>query len=175
MRSVALVGGIFIPFASSFFLSSSPSRVPVLRVRPHENLLSVEPIFKKGSINLRQTPEDSNSFVEDLPMKSLVTIIGSTTSAVVAGTFYCILAYKRDALMVSFFIGAISNGILSKVLKKILDQERPAELKESELNLPPSDNGKLVGTRLQYSASLPTSFIILTIFFCFQLEWSPCI
>ena len=64
-------------------------------------------------------------------------------SAVVAGTVYIVLAWawKRDALMVSFFMGSISNGILSKVLKKILKQERPAELMESDLDLPPSDNG----------------------------------
>jgi membrane-associated phospholipid phosphatase len=51
--------------------------------------------------------------------------IGGTTSMVVAGTFFTILAYQRDALMVSFFIGSILNGILSKVLKKVLNQDRP--------------------------------------------------
>lgn len=76
-----------------------------------------------------------------LIMNTLLTTIGSTTSALVAGTFYAVLAYRRDALMVSFFMGAISNGILSKVLKKVLNQERPAELNESNLKLKPSDGG----------------------------------
>lgn len=72
-----------------------------------------------------------------------LTKVGSTTSALVAGTFFLSLAYHRDALMVSFFIGAISNGILSKVLKKLLKQERPVALQQTAdtMELPPSDNG----------------------------------
>jgi len=44
---------------------------------------------------------------------------------VVAGTFFIVLCYKRDALVISFFFGAIGNAILGKVLKKILKIERP--------------------------------------------------
>jgi membrane-associated phospholipid phosphatase len=77
--------------------------------------------------------------------KSVISVIidtvGSTTSVLVAGTFYAFLCYQRDAFMVSFFIGAISNGILSKVLKKVLKQSRPAELDVSLMKLAPSDNG----------------------------------
>ncbi|CAJ1944319.1 unnamed protein product [Cylindrotheca closterium] len=58
-------------------------------------------------------------------MSPVLKFIGKTTSTVVAGTFFVILAWQRDALMVSFFVGAISNGILSKVLKKAIRQERP--------------------------------------------------
>ncbi len=54
----------------------------------------------------------------------------------VAITFFVFLAVKRDALMVSFFIGAINNGILSKVLKKLLNQERPAEISETVKDKP---------------------------------------
>lgn len=71
----------------------------------------------------------------------LFQLIGKTTSILVAGTFFIVLAYKRDALMVSFFIGAISNGILSKILKKVLKQERPAELDTTDMVVKPSDNG----------------------------------
>lgn len=85
----------------------------------------------------QEEKEDSQLLI----MNTLLTTIGSTTSALVAGTFYAVLAYRRDALMVSFFMGAISNGILSKVLKKVLNQERPAELNESNLKLKPSDGG----------------------------------
>ncbi|KAG7350971.1 PAP2 superfamily protein [Nitzschia inconspicua] len=72
---------------------------------------------------------------------TVVEKIGSTTSILVAGTFYAVLCYQRDAFMVSFFVGAISNGILSKVLKKVLKQSRPAELDASSMELAPSDNG----------------------------------
>jgi membrane-associated phospholipid phosphatase len=81
--------------------------------------------------------------------------IGKTTSMVVAGTFFAVLAYQRDALMLSFFLGAIFNGILSKVLKKVVNQERPVRggprqeegqeegqvLLLDEEDLSPSDNG----------------------------------
>jgi membrane-associated phospholipid phosphatase len=77
---------------------------------------------------------------ESLPVAAL-RLVGSTTSAVVALTFFGVLAYQRDALMVSFFIGAISNGILSKVAKKVLKQARPANLDAASLDLVPSDNG----------------------------------
>lgn len=66
---------------------------------------------------------------------------GASTSLVVSGTFFAALAYYRDALMVSFFIGAIGNAILGKVLKRILNQERPAELDTIEMKLKPSDMG----------------------------------
>lgn len=70
----------------------------------------------------------SESLNETVPLNNVVLWIGSTTSMFVAVTFFALLAVKRDALMVSFFIGAINNGILSKVLKKLLNQERPAEI-----------------------------------------------
>eukprot|EP00545_Synedropsis_sp_CCMP1620_P008092 CAMPEP_0119007242 /NCGR_PEP_ID=MMETSP1176-20130426/2883_1 /TAXON_ID=265551 /ORGANISM="Synedropsis recta cf, Strain CCMP1620" /LENGTH=209 /DNA_ID=CAMNT_0006959357 /DNA_START=124 /DNA_END=753 /DNA_ORIENTATION=+ len=68
---------------------------------------------------LGDNPSVRNSFSNTL------YAIGGSTSIVVAGTFFAVLALQRDALMVSFFIGAITNGVLSKVLKKILNQDRP--------------------------------------------------
>jgi hypothetical protein len=91
--------------------------------------------LERNSIILSQSSKGSEE--EDMILKSIMKRIGKSTSAVVAGTFYAVLAYKRDGLMVSFFIGAISNGILSKVLKKTFNQDRPTELSESELDLPP--------------------------------------
>ena len=70
-----------------------------------------------------------------------LSAIGASTSFVVSAVFFVVLAWQRDALMVSFFIGAISNGILSKVLKKIINQTRPAELETADLKLKPSDGG----------------------------------
>lgn len=54
-----------------------------------------------------------------------LTIVGKSTSALVSVTFFTVLAYKRDAFMLSFFIGSICNAVLGKVLKRILNQERP--------------------------------------------------
>lgn len=80
---------------------------------------------------------------------SIVTKIGSTTSMFVAGTFFVALCYKRDALMISFFAGAICNAIFGKVLKKLLKIERPnVAIDETAMDknlVPtidrPSDNG----------------------------------
>lgn len=71
----------------------------------------------------------------------VLNAIGSSTTVVVAAAFMVALAWLRDALMVSFFIGAISNGILSKILKRIINQTRPAELEKADLKLKPNDNG----------------------------------
>jgi membrane-associated phospholipid phosphatase len=71
-----------------------------------------------------------------------IKAIGSTTTILVSALFFAVLAWKRDALMVSFFIGAISNGILSKVLKRIINQTRPPELEHvNDIHLKPEDNG----------------------------------
>jgi hypothetical protein len=70
-----------------------------------------------------------------------ISTVGSTTSAVVSVVFFAVLAWKRDAFMVSFFLGSIANGILSKVLKKILNQSRPEALQSVSMKLKPSDGG----------------------------------
>ena len=91
----------------------------------------------KGNAGDEDSP-DSPSILD-----VLITKIGSTTSMVVAGTFFVVLCYKRDALMVSFFLGSISNAIFGKVLKKILKIERPdVALSEDVPEIDqPSDNG----------------------------------
>lgn len=71
----------------------------------------------------------------------MVEAVGSTTSILVAGTFYAFFCYRRDALIVSFFVGAISNGIVSKLLKRVLNEKRPAGLDVSTMDIAPSDNG----------------------------------
>lgn len=80
--------------------------------------------------------DTSESLNDTSSLNNAVLSIGSTTSMFVAITFFVLLAVKRDALMVSFFIGAINNGILSKVLKKLLNQERPAEISETVKDKP---------------------------------------
>ncbi|CAB9526225.1 PAP2 superfamily [Seminavis robusta] len=67
--------------------------------------------------------------------------IGASTSIVVSGTFFVALAYYRDALMITFFMGAIGNAVLGKILKRILNQERPQELDTVDMKLKPSDKG----------------------------------
>jgi len=68
--------------------------------------------------------------------------VGSSTSLLVSLVFFVFLAVKRDALMVSFFLGAITNGIFSKVLKKILNQDRPPQQQQLSSNQPSKPNDK---------------------------------
>jgi len=58
--------------------------------------------------------------------RPFLALVGSSTSTVVAGTFFLVLSYRRDAYMLTFFIGSILNAIASKLLKRLLDQDRPA-------------------------------------------------
>lgn len=81
-------------------------------------------------------------------LETIVGSIGSTTSTVVAGTFFAALCYKRDALMVVFFLGAIGNAVFGKVLKKLLNIKRPEESNNKNNNNGtngavdrPNDNG----------------------------------
>jgi membrane-associated phospholipid phosphatase len=79
---------------------------------------------------------DSNGIV-----RSVLHAVGATTSLVVSWLFFVALAYQRDALMVSFFIGSIGNAIAGKILKRVLNQERPAELETVDMKLKPGDKG----------------------------------
>eukprot|EP00527_Entomoneis_sp_CCMP2396_P000030 CAMPEP_0198148518 /NCGR_PEP_ID=MMETSP1443-20131203/41732_1 /TAXON_ID=186043 /ORGANISM="Entomoneis sp., Strain CCMP2396" /LENGTH=263 /DNA_ID=CAMNT_0043813215 /DNA_START=410 /DNA_END=1201 /DNA_ORIENTATION=+ len=78
----------------------------------------------------------------DSNMNPIVALIGGTTSAVVAAIFYAVLAWKRDGIMVAFFLGSIANAVMSKVLKKLIAQTRPEGLDLStKVRLKPSDGG----------------------------------
>ena len=85
-------------------------------------------------------PPETNNDNGSLPQK-LLYAIGGSTSIVVSGSFFVALAYYRDALMITFFIGSIGNAVLGKVLKRILNQERPSELDTVDMKLKPSDKG----------------------------------
>ena len=100
---------------------------------PHQNLNQIK------SLQQANNSEQSSSYDSSNEMLSK---IGSSTSTVVAGTFFLVLAYQRDTFMLTFFIGSILNGISSKVLKKILNQDRPSGFEnDSSVKVKPSDKG----------------------------------
>lgn len=119
------------PSPSPKLMSQSPAKSSQIKTRE----------MKNSSLNADPSNGDASSSPSILDF--LVTKIGSTTSMVVAGTFFVVLCYKRDALMVSFFLGSISNAIFGKVLKKILKIERPdVALSQDVPEIDqPSDNG----------------------------------
>jgi membrane-associated phospholipid phosphatase len=64
-----------------------------------------------------------------LLLEALWMALGTSTSVVVSGGFAIVMACRRRhdaaALTVAAFVGAIFNGILSKILKKVIRQARP--------------------------------------------------
>jgi len=70
------------------------------------------------------------------------TGVGKTASTLVSASFFFILAYQRDAVILTLWIGSIINAVLSKVLKKLLNHERPTALQDNDkVKLKPSDGG----------------------------------
>ncbi|KAL7527390.1 hypothetical protein ACHAXR_001933 [Thalassiosira sp. AJA248-18] len=72
----------------------------------------------------------------------ITTAVGKSTSTLVSASFFFLLAYQRDAVILTLWIGSILNAVLSKVVKKILNHERPAALQDNDkVKLKPSDGG----------------------------------
>jgi len=94
----------------------------------------------KYSSDIEVTNEDTGSTGSST--NSVLSVIGKSTSSLVAGTFFLVLAVKRDAYMITFFFGSIMNAIASKILKRVLNQDRPAELdQETDIKIKPDDKG----------------------------------
>ena len=75
-------------------------------------------------------------------LHTITTIIGKTASLSVSISFFLLLAYHRNATILTIWIGSILNAILSKIIKKIINQNRPSELQtNSNIKLKPSDGG----------------------------------
>jgi hypothetical protein len=97
-----------------------------------------------SSINPRMFMTSApNSSASDASIPyQLVALVGKTASSFVSVSFFLLLATRRDALVLTLFIGSIFNAVSSKVLKKLLNHERPANLQSNEnVKLKPSDGG----------------------------------
>ena len=64
--------------------------------------------------------------------------VGKTASSVVSVAFFLLLALRRDAVVLTLWLGAILNAILGKALKRLLDHERPAGATTSDGGMPSS-------------------------------------
>ncbi|KAL7450574.1 hypothetical protein ACHAWC_002470, partial [Mediolabrus comicus] len=91
----------------------------------------------------------------------ITTLIGRTTSTLISLLFFLLLATQRNVIITTLFIGSILNAIAGKILKKILDHDRPfVELYETdELKIKPSDGG------MPSSHAMSLSFIGTVLFF----------
>ena len=95
------------------------------------------PLLMSGDNDSRDRSE-----VKQSQINPAVAVLGKSTSTFVSLTFFAFLSLRRDAYMLSFFIGAVGNGVLGKVIKKILDHDRPEALALSEdIKLKPTDGG----------------------------------
>lgn len=64
--------------------------------------------------------------------------LAKNTRWLVAGSAAAVLLLRRDAVSISCIAGAIANAIMSKVLKRVLNQERPEGAAVSDPGMPSS-------------------------------------
>ena len=111
------------------------------RSEPTSPTEQVPPRHQHRHSLLTQLAKISANGADDKDINMTISLVGSTTSALVSITFFCVLAWQRDAIMVTFFIGSILNGFFSKVLKKLINESRPPELETVDMTIKPSDGG----------------------------------
>jgi len=125
----------------SAFVQGHPTVTAGAPPLPQSNIFPPPHFSTSLSQSSGSSTETPDADAQPTMMNSAIAKIGKTTSAVVALTFFVFLSYYRDSLMLSFWIGAISNGILSKVLKKIINQSRPTTTADNASKIQPSDGG----------------------------------
>lgn len=172
----------------AFYLTSPITSRLSLQQVPHRNNRPLELLPEKVTkmpLTISKGTNSDDNASSSLPPSSkldvIITGIGSTTSFVVAGTFFFVLCYKRDSLMISFFLGAIANAIFGKVLKKFLNIERPGIADEGDAvckidrpndNGMPSSHGMSVGFICTFVALLlPNTTIPLLIYAAISLSY----
>lgn len=64
--------------------------------------------------------------------------LGSSTRWSVAGAVFVALVVRRDASTLAWVVGALSNAVLSKVLKRAINQARPDDAVLSDPGMPSS-------------------------------------
>jgi len=133
------------PLASSSFHLPSPKSQLASKATTASAPLALPPFHIPKTARAASSNDKDNQEQTEPPTLSAVemtvTAVGKTTSALVALVFFSVLAWKRDTFMLAFFIGSVSNGVLSKVFKKLLNQSRPQALQLREMKLKPSDGG----------------------------------
>ena len=60
------------------------------------------------------------------------------TKVFVSGATFLVLAYKRDVQSAAFLLGAVSNALFSKILKRLINASRPQGAQLSDPGMPSS-------------------------------------
>jgi len=139
VAALAILTLCSLAFPTAAFISTSTSsRAAIGRFHTIRPPLSTR-LFEQFS-----TPASTPDYHKSTPsiMYDFTTFVGKSASAFVSVSFFLLLAYHRDALLVTLFIGSIINSVWGKILKKLLNHDRPAELQLNEnVKLKPSDGG----------------------------------
>ncbi|KAL3823328.1 hypothetical protein ACHAXA_010463 [Cyclostephanos tholiformis] len=103
---------------------------------------SPRPVDESSSSSSSSSSYMTSSESDGKISRSITTWIGKTASTLVSFSFFLLLAYRRDAVVLSIWIGSILNAIFGKVVKRLLNHDRPAELiHNDDVRLKPSDGG----------------------------------
>jgi dolichyldiphosphatase len=94
-------------------------------------------IWKRGSATT-QLRACSKGSMEGGLLSALRVSTAKNTRWLVAGSAAAVLLWRRDAVAISCIAGAIGNAIISKILKRILNQERPEGATVSDPGMPSS-------------------------------------
>ena len=70
--------------------------------------------------------------------KAVHNAVGSTAREVVAGSVALTFLYRRDAWSSLYVCGGILNAVLSKVLKRLINEARPEGARSKDPGMPSS-------------------------------------
>lgn len=114
--------------------------------------------FPSRTLSLLST---SNNYLYSL-ISQLTEVVGKSATSVVSAALFISLLWRRDAQVVTIFVGAVWNGILSKILKLVIRQPRPKKLllmSESSVKDKPSDPG-MPSSHAMSLSFIGTSFLL---------------
>lgn len=136
----ALGDALRLPPASAFSVGSSKPLVRRSHPRTLERALtSKAPRFACAYMNQESTRNGGASSY-DLAQKVGIALypIGKPTKYVVSLAVAMTLLLRRDVPTLTFVVGSIANGHLSKVLKQVLNQRRPDGAYQVDPGMPSS-------------------------------------
>jgi len=119
--------------------------------------MATSSLFFSSSSDVHNENVGPSALPKLLNQQQFITIIGLSTSKVVAGIFFLVLAYRRDSYILTFFIGSILNAISSKILKHVLDQDRPDENDDNDLDVGTIEKETMEKIDLPSDKGMPSS------------------
>ena len=120
--STSLVALLLLPHCASAVVLTRPP----LRTAP----LPPFPTAPLARSPLRTAPMSMSA------KNALATL--ASTRVLVSGTAFGVLVWRRDAASVLCITGAVINAIFSKILKRLINESRPAGAQESDPGMPSS-------------------------------------